>query len=238
MADEDASLDIVIRTRAELEGAESAEAQLDRDIGKARELGQEYAAQEAQAGRARDARESGQEPKPGPQGEMADMPEVESAREASATDPDEPERSEVETPQAENVGKQPGGEAIVATGGDVKSRELEPTSTGEREAETTDAQDEEQPSGVSEAVPIFAPRDGAIPGPEFDMAGGRMAESQAQGIQAAGERMRAALEQNGQMTVAVLNRTLELIEQQNRKLEEVERRVEQLGGRIKSLKNP
>jgi hypothetical protein len=78
----------------------------------------------------------------------------------------------------------------------------------------------------------------AMPGLESETAGGRTVELQAQGIQAAGERMCAALEQNGEMTLALLNRTLELIEQQNRRLEDVGRQLDQLGSQIKGLKNP
>jgi hypothetical protein len=63
-------------------------------------------------------------------------------------------------------------------------------------------------------------------------------EAQTQSIQAAGERMRAALEQNGQMTLELLNRTFALIDEQNRKLADMDRELGQLSGRIKGLRNP
>jgi hypothetical protein len=66
----------------------------------------------------------------------------------------------------------------------------------------------------------------------------RVLESQAEAMGAAGTRLQAALEQNGQATVALLNRTLALVEEQTRQFAEVERRLEQLAGQIKGLKNP
>jgi hypothetical protein len=168
MADNEASLDIVIRTRAELEGAQSAETQLDRDIAKARELGREYATQD----------ERGLKSPGGPESEDA------------TSDPDESE-FQTAAPDA--------GASDASTGPGLAS--------------------------------IPQERDFTVPD-------ARAVEEQAQGIAAAGERMRAALEQNGQMTLALLNRTLELIEEQNRRLADLDRELGQLAGRVKGLKNP
>jgi hypothetical protein len=168
MADSEASLDIVIRTRAELEGAQSAEAQLDRDISKARELGREYAAQEGRGFQS----------------------------------PRTPE-SERSTPDAEEGNYQ------------------------------TTAPDAGSPDTSAGPDLVSMPQERDFPVPDV-----RAFEQQTQGIAAAGERMRAAFEQNGQMTLTLLNRTLELIEEQNRRLEDLDRELGQLAGRVKGLKNP
>ena len=50
--------------------------------------------------------------------------------------------------------------------------------------------------------------------------------------------MHAALEQNSFITHSLFNRTLELLDLQNRKLGDVDRRINEINGQIKSLKNP
>jgi hypothetical protein len=168
MSDNETSLDIVIRTRAELEGAQSVEAQLERDIDKARELGQEYAAQE----------------------------------EAGLPSPSAPQR-EPSTPDA--------------TGSELQTAGLD--------AGASTAPAGQGPASIPQA-------------PEFQAFDARAVELQAQAIQEAGEKMRAALEQNGQVTLTLLNGTLALIEEQTRKLEDMDRQLGQLAGRVKGLKNP
>ncbi|HZQ46823.1 MAG TPA: hypothetical protein VFC07_07430 [Verrucomicrobiae bacterium] len=74
-------------------------------------------------------------------------------------------------------------------------------------------------------------------GLEQNEAASQVAESHAQAIQFSGEKMRSGLEQNNQITISLFNRTLDLIDQQNRKLGEVDRKIAELGGQIKSLKN-
>jgi hypothetical protein len=168
MADNETSLDIVIRTRAELEGAQSVESQLERDIDKARELGREYAAQEER----------------GVQSPQAPQPETASS-DASNTE----------------------------------------TQIADPDADASDTSTGPGPVSIAETQ-------------EFQPFDSRPVEAQTQGIQEAGEKMRAALAQNGQMTIALLNRTLELIEEQTRKLEDMDRQLGQLAGRIKGLNNP
>jgi hypothetical protein len=85
--------------------------------------------------------------------------------------------------------------------------------------------------------------DDGSPGPagaagEPGIAGSREMESQTEAMQAVGTRLQAALTQNGQATVALLDRTLALVEEQTRQFAEVERRIEQLTTQIKGLKNP
>jgi hypothetical protein len=168
MPDNETSLDIVIRTRAELDGAQSVETQLDRDIEKARELGQEYAAQEA----------AGVQSPPVPQREPAT--------------PGAPES------ESQGIGSDAGAPAAPAS-----------------------------PASASPQQTL-----------EFQAFNMRAVEFQAQVIQEAGEKMRAALEQNGQVTLTLLSRTLALIEEQTRKLEDMDRQIGQLAGRVKGLKNP
>jgi hypothetical protein len=56
--------------------------------------------------------------------------------------------------------------------------------------------------------------------------------------QASGERLRAALEQNTQVTASLFDGMLALIDGQNRKLGEVDRKISDLSGQLNSLKNP
>jgi hypothetical protein len=168
MPDNETSLDIAIRTRAELDGAQSVEAQLERDLDKARELGHEYAAQE----------------------------------EAGLQSPPAPQR---EPPTPDTAGSE------LQTAGPDAGTPGTPTAQG--------------PASIPQTQEF----------PAFDA---RAVELQAQVIQEAGEKMRAALDQNGQVTLTLLNRTLELIEEQTRKLEDMDRQLGQLAGRVKGLKNP
>jgi hypothetical protein len=168
MPDNETSLDIVIRTRAELEGAQSVESQLDRDINKARELGREYASQEGRG---------------------------------------------LPSPQA----PQP-----------------EPATSDAAESESQFA----GPDADASAAPAGSPPVSIPQAQEFQPFDARSVEAQTQSIQEAGEKMRAAFAQNGEMTIALLNRTLELIEGQTRKLEDMDRQLGQLAGRMKGLQNP
>ncbi|MDB6021789.1 MAG: hypothetical protein JWQ04_1646 [Pedosphaera sp.] len=88
------------------------------------------------------------------------------------------------------------------------------------------------PPGQPFSDPGPQPLDGV--GREFTGAAGQ----QAQALQAAGERMSAALEQNTQLTVSLFNEMLALMDDQNRKLGEVNQKISELGSQIKSLKNP
>jgi hypothetical protein len=56
-------------------------------------------------------------------------------------------------------------------------------------------------------------------------------------LTAMGERLAAALERNGELMAAMLQRTLEVAEEQHRQLGELERRVEQLGRRVQGSFN-
>lgn len=221
MADQDASLDIVIRTRADLEGAQAAETQLDRDIVKARELGGEYAAQEEQARGARTARAEGKddnapdsgdqmsEPPPDNAGENETTPKVQQTPDATKT------VQASDEPAAEVRGlNQPGQQQLMRE----SSGELEP------EPESLQAPENEPPDREQLSHQLMLPDAGEI-------------AAQTQAVEAAGESLRAALEENGRMTVEMLNRTVELIEQQNRALTDMGRRLEQLGSRIRSAQN-
>jgi hypothetical protein len=62
--------------------------------------------------------------------------------------------------------------------------------------------------------------------------------AQTQSLQASGERLRATLEQNASLTNSLFLRALDVMNQQNQKLGEVDRKISELSGQIKSLKNP
>jgi hypothetical protein len=168
MSDNENSLDIVIRTRAELGGAEAAEAQLDRNIGQARELGEEYAAQNGQ-----------------------DV---------------SPARSPQPEPAISDIAD--GGPQLAGTQAAAADASSSPSAVADPQSEDF---------------------------PALDLRG---IDEQSGSIQAAAEKMRGALEQNGQATLALLNRTIDLIEEQNRKLGDMDRQLGQLAGRIKGLGNP
>jgi hypothetical protein len=57
-------------------------------------------------------------------------------------------------------------------------------------------------------------------------------------VQQAGEQLRAALERNNQAVTALFTRMFEQVEQQTRRLADMERRAAELAGQIKGLKNP
>ena len=175
MADKD--LEILIKTEAELSGAQAAEEQLERDIRQAGALNAAYEELESRLKRVREA--------------MAGLPQVVGA--AGATD--------------EKAGDAPGGNSNSAP--------------------------EEQTTQESAGAGAQA---SSAPGGSFD-AGAQAVDTQVQAIQSAAEKVRAALDQNGQVTVSLFNRMAELIGQQNRKLGELDRRVSNMGGQIENLKN-
>ena len=122
-----------------------------------------------------------------------------------------------------------------------------PDSDGERiparaPDETELARDEEAPQ--AKAVPRGQPpaKPGVEAGHEWDsveaaFAAPQSMERQAQAILAAGDRLRAALEQNGEATLALLQRLLTIVGDGNRKLGEVERRLAELEGRMRGSLN-
>ena len=64
------------------------------------------------------------------------------------------------------------------------------------------------------------------------------ADLQAQALQASGERLRSALEQNTQITASLFDQMLTLMGSQNRKLGQVDQKISELSGQLQSLKNP
>ena len=74
--------------------------------------------------------------------------------------------------------------------------------------------------------------------PESSTEIARATADHAQSLQTSEDRMRAALEQNTQITISLLDRILGLIDSQNRKLSELDLKTSELSSQIKSLKNP
>jgi hypothetical protein len=64
------------------------------------------------------------------------------------------------------------------------------------------------------------------------------AASQTEALQSVGARLQAALAQNAAITNSLFQQTLELINTQNQKLGDVDRKISELTNQIKSLKNP
>ncbi|MDB6064953.1 MAG: hypothetical protein JWR26_1161 [Pedosphaera sp.] len=260
---DDKSLEILITTKAELDGAAAAEAQLQQDIDKARELGEAYEELEArlQSVRRAIADYAGT-------GDESQSPEE--TRDAATHPGDKPARSS--KAGSENIPSAAGAvsrlvetirdvfqEALDAHGrnGGAAERPVEPGgNNGFVPAPTTPpvpAWSENQ--GVPEASSVNAPeRDSNEPAvagvpqtrrtspsvPQLET-GEDIAQAvvgQAQAIQTSGETLRAALALNHDVTIEIFNRTLQLIGQQNQQLREVDRKVSELSGQIKSLKNP
>ena len=122
-----------------------------------------------------------------------------------------------------------------------------PDADGERiPARTPDeaepARDEATPQ--AKAVPRGQPpaKPGVEAGREWDSVAAAFAvpqgmERQAEAIRAAGERLRAALEQNGEATLALLQRLLAVAGDGSRKLGKLERRLAELEGRLRGSLN-
>jgi hypothetical protein len=101
------------------------------------------------------------------------------------------------------------------------------------ETAAVDATSEPDPTPASVQQP--APQSDFNPSfdaPEPDAFGS--AASQAQ---ASGDRMRAALEQNTQLTATMFDQMLALIDGQNQKLGDVDRKISELSGQLDSIKN-
>ncbi len=247
----DKDLEILIRTKAELAGAKAAEAQLERDIGKAKALGQEYGELEERLKRVRVAMaEPGQ-----PDGGALNDPEAAEGS-GGVHDSDaggKPDAGRREIRAASDNGQGPDeGEAT----GDAREifnetparnapgRELQarPEQSGEFQEAAASSADNAAGAGAAE---IPARADGAMPAVR---AGG--AESpgwnggEAAGIAAAAgmanaqqREMLNALTQ----TLAGMNKSnqqiLEMMAGQNELAKSLQMRVAELAGQIASLKN-
>lgn len=263
MSDPDKSLEILITTKADLTGAKAAEAQLEQDIAKARELGETYNDLENRSKKVH--------------GIIAENPasgEAATITSRSAAKVEGPKVPGIETVQSGLESEQRQERAQAEAGGNgplswVKAAiegfrlafEAMPKifgSTGSPAAASSEKPEnslvERQARRVAEEAgngdPALVNRSEAqallagakvteqIPGgtgqDDSEIAG---QAGHAQAIQFAGEKMRAALERNTQVTVSLFNRTLELIDQQNQKLGEVDRKIAEVNGQIKSLKN-
>ena|ERR1700722_15793059 len=281
MSDSDKSLEILIKTKADLAGAKEAEAQLEQDIAKAKALGEAYEALETRLKSVRKAIVESQGNDEGLNGRSPST--LTFSRSPSDTSPLTPlpseRRGEPEARQGNDAeamrengllgwakagvdalrlafeaipkffGTARSSIAASAERQDNLSRQDKPQQAAEKTGNIAmpglNPTIEPLPSfsgGVEKpSPPAPLPSDGRgwrqAPGQEENDIAGQSAESHSQAIQFSGERIRAALEQNTQITVSLFNRTLELIDQQNRKLGEVDRRIAELGGQIKSLKN-
>lgn len=298
MSDSDKSLDILIKTKADLAGAKAAEAQLEQDIVKAKALGEAYDDLESRLKNIRESMAAGQGTEaPLEETKAADNERTVKSPHTSATE-DRERKPPSNQSNATEVGGDESGQvaARAETGGKLGwfkagieglrlAIEAMPALFGTTKgtvaspAEKADAisladpppgqenrmegrvQPAAQKKDIAAAV-APSPQDGPPPllsskpeeavasviartvdqTPVADYQGeneaiGQVAESHAQAVQFSGEKMKAALELNTQITVSLFNRMLELVDQQNRKLGEVDRKIAELGGQIKSLKN-
>jgi hypothetical protein len=104
------------------------------------------------------------------------------------------------------------------------------------DAQAVVAAAEVAPASVATAQPAApVPDFGLLP---FSGAGSDSPLVNSQAAQASGERLRIALEQNTQITASLFDQMLALVDGQNRKLGEVDRKISDLNGQLNSLKNP
>lgn len=89
------------------------------------------------------------------------------------------------------------------------------------------------PAGAGILVPPAIPPT-AVAGQDFSTG----VDLQTQALLASGERLRNALEQSMQSTASLFEQMLALIENQNRKLGQVDQKISELSGQLQSLKNP
>lgn len=262
MSDSDRSLEILITTKADLAGAKEAEAQLDQDAAKAKELGAAY---DELGGKMTDAAadtdtnrgESTLRDASGLKSEVASGPAASTPVMAGKTVFDGSDGADGSRMKAlptgidkdDGLGRLIAGieglrlavERLSAFFGAAKN--AKPSSEeGEDAVSTKDSYEflsrgsERQiaadglPETEKQESEFFSGRDESH---VFDSHG----DAQAQAIQSSGDAMRAALEQGTRITLEMFNRTLDLVEEQNRWLGDVDRRITELSGQIKSLKN-
>ena len=84
--------------------------------------------------------------------------------------------------------------------------------------------------------PSFAGSESGVVIPSDSFSGA--ADLHTQALQVSGARMQAVLEQNTQLTVSLFDQVMNLLDAQNGALGEMSRKISELGGQIKSLKNP
>jgi hypothetical protein len=256
MSDSDRSLEILITTKADLAGAKDAEAQLDQDAAKAKELGAAYdelggkltnSPDDADAGDGNEtllrdggglkARDTGI---PGLSGQEHERDAiVRGAPDKSGLDTISPANGE-----AVLSGLQAGIEGLrlaVERMAAFFSLATNPNSANDdrtipREESFQSLNDRsDRPNAQGGAVGTERQESGSFSGraendtPEIFGKG--------EVIQSSGEKMRVALEQNARVTALMFNRMLDLIEAQNRRLGDVDRRITEISGQIKSLKN-
>lgn len=246
MADKD--LEILIRTKAELAGAREAEAQLERDIGKARALGQEYGELETRLKRVRAAMAAHEQP----DGGALNRPEAAEGGGVHDADDGESDARRREIRGASGVGPRPDGlegtEDAREIFGDAPARsevgwELpgRPERAGEVQEAMASSADDATDGGAAE-IPA-RPEGGvrAVP------AGGEESpgwNGEAAGIAAAAgmanAQQREMLNALTQM-LAGMNRSnqqiLEMMAGQNELAKSLQGRVAELAGQIANLKN-
>ena len=255
MADPDKSLEILISTKADLAGAKAAEAQLEQDITSAKALGEAYDDLETRLKNVRNAttesqgsdarfREAGlNELPPGGTSPLTPFPsERKGESEAGGNSPLGWVKAGVEALRLafEAMPKFFGTDkGLIPASAEAQDKVL----VEDRAPQLTGQADNTKMAGpalVKAPEERSAQTTARAPGAGAEEENNRtaqIAEGRSQAIQVSGEKIRAALEQNTQITVSLLNRTLELIDQQNRKLGDVDRKIAELNGQIKSLKN-
>ncbi len=258
MPDEN-NLELVIKTTADLAGAQAAETQLQTDIAQANALGAAYAECEARLKSLRVVMAEHQAntgPDAGQPGAMTSgllgwiMMGIEAAERAT--------RTVYPTSPSE---KKPASATDKNQGGDANSSSTPGTATDPENPDEANARLFSDPapaamarsqSGGGLKTPVSRDAESASRvGQEYDLPqtrGEREPESSteiaratadhAQSLRASAERLSATLEQNTQITISLLNRILGLIDSQNRKLGEVDLKTSELSSQIKSLKNP
>lgn len=123
----------------------------------------------------------------------------------------------------------------------------EPTTTATSTNDAADEQLDPTPpnNGAFDVSSDLSDRDVSVPqlspsglGSPPDLNFSATPDFNTQALQTANDRLIAALQQNTQLATALFERMVALMQEQNRKLAEMDQKISDLGNQLKSLKNP
>ena len=237
----------VIHTPQELADALTTQAQLERDIQQARAGGAPTAASDLRLQSLRDAIAAHQLAPTPPGTNQSPASDTNEIRLHSVRQDVTPPPPPPATNAAQNAPPPPANQSTNAPAAPDNSNLNQPAGTNSNPAGIDDSLPMPIAPGGSNSVPatpIIPPTTSAVgpaanpSSPEVGTDFAPAVAAQTQSFQNAGDRMNAALEQNALITNSLFSRTLELLDLQNRRLGDVDRRINEIQGQMKSLKNP
>jgi hypothetical protein len=247
MPDTNQNPNLVIHTPQELADALTAQAQLERDIQQARATGTPTAESDLRLQSLRDAIAEHQLTPTPPAANPSPASDTNEIRLQSIRQDTLPPLPPPATNAPQNAPPPPANPSTNAPAAPNNSNLNQSTGTNSNTAGIDDSSLMQNVPGSSNSSPevliappnTIAPIPAANPSlPEAGMDFTPAVAAQTQSFQSAGDRMNAALEQNALITNSLFSRTLELLDLQNRRLGDVDRRINEIQGQMKSLKNP